>query len=320
VGLESVGTPLSWACFSVIILAMLALDLGVFHKQAHVVSLRESAIFSVIWVTLALLFNTYVYVSFGREHALEFSTGYLIEKALALDNIFVFVVIFRALRVPAAYQHRVLYWGVFGALLLRAAFIWAGGAFIQHFHWAEYVFGAILVVTGVRLLLQGEDASQPVDNPVVKAFKRFLPVTPDFVADRFTVVRERRLHATPLLLALVAVEVSDIIFAVDSIPAIFAVTTDPFIVFTSNIFAILGLRSLYFLLAGVIDRFVYLKLGLALVLMFVGVKMSIAEWFDVPIVASLLVIVGVVGGSIVASLLKSTHAPSANTNADTSHV
>jgi tellurite resistance protein TerC len=234
---------------------------------------------------------------------MEFATGYLIEKALAVDNIFVFVVVFATFGVPAAYQHRVLFWGVLGALGMRAAFILAGGAFLQAFHWAIYVFGAVLAVTGVKLLLQRNAEPHPERNPLVRLFRRLLPVTDSLAGDRFFVRRDGRRFATPLLLALVAIEVTDLVFAIDSIPAIFAVTADPFIVFTSNIFAILGLRSLYFLLAGVIGRFVYLKVGLSVVLVFVGAKMLLLDVFKVPIGASLAVIAGILATSVVASLL-----------------
>jgi tellurite resistance protein TerC len=301
---ETVGSPLLWAGFILFVLAMLALDLGVFHRKAHEVSLKEAATWSTVWVAFALAFNAGVYAWFGPQRALEFTTGYLIEKALSVDNVFVFVVIFTAFSVPATYQHRVLFWGVLGALVMRAAFILAGGAFLQRFHWAIYVFGAILAITGVKLLVQRNRETHPGRNPVVRWFQRIFPVTQEFAGGKFTVVRNGRRYATPLLLALVAVEVTDLIFAVDSVPAIFAITWDPFIVFTSNIFAILGLRSLYFLLAGVITRFVYLKVGLSFVLIFVGAKMLLMDVYKVPIAASLAIIAGLLGLSVVASLLR----------------
>jgi tellurite resistance protein TerC len=302
--LESIGSPLLWGGFLVFVFAMLAIDLGVFHRKAHEISMKEAAIWSGVWVTLAALFNAGVYFWFGPQRGLEFTTGYLLEKALSVDNIFVFVVIFSTFRVPAIYQHRVLFWGVLGALAMRAAFIVAGGAFLQRFHWAIYVFGGLLAVTGVRLLLQREEDIHPEQNPLVRWFQRVFPVTPDFRGPHFTVVENGRRYATPLLLALVAAEVTDLIFAIDSIPAIFAVTTDPFIVFTSNIFAILGLRSLYFLLASVITKFVYLKVGLSFVLIFVGAKMLIMDFYKIPILVSLVVIAGILTLSIVISLLK----------------
>ena len=300
---ETIGSPLLWAGFIAFVLAMLAIDLGVFHRKAHAVSLKEAGAWSAVWVALALAFNAGVYAWFGPERALEFTTGYLIEKALAVDNIFVFVVIFSAFAIPTIYQHRILFWGVLGALVLRAVFILVGGAMIQRFHWTLYLFGAILAITGVKLLLQRQQELHPERNPLVRAFQRLFPVTHELDGDRFTTVRDGRRFATPLLLALVAVEVTDLVFAVDSIPAIFAITQDPFIVFTSNIFAILGLRSLYFLLAGVITRFVYLKVGLALVLVFVGAKMLLVDLYKVPIAASLGVIAALLGLSVLASLL-----------------
>jgi tellurite resistance protein TerC len=300
---ETIGSPLLWIGFIVFVLAMLAIDLGVFHRKAHVVSLKEAAAWSAVWVALAIVFNVAVYFWFGSERALEFTTGYLIEKALAVDNIFVFVIIFTTFAIPSIYQHRILFWGVLGALVMRAIFIVLGGAFLQRFHWAIYVFGAILAITGIKLLLQRNQKFQPERNPIVRAFQKLMPVTQELDGDRFTVIRNGKRFATPLLLALVAVEVTDLIFAIDSIPAIFAVTNDPFIVFTSNIFAILGLRSLYFLLAGIIDKFAYLKVGLSLVLVFVGAKMLLMGVYKLPIVASLVVIAGILGASILASLL-----------------
>ncbi len=301
---QTIGSPLMWAGFVLFVLAMLAIDLGVFHKKARDVSMKEAGIWSAVWVGCAVLFNVGVYAWFGPDRALEFTTGYLIEKALAVDNIFVFVIIFATFAVPTAYQHRVLFWGVLGALVMRAGFIFAGGAFLERFHWAIYVFGGILVITGIKLLVQRNQAYEPEKNPLVKLFRRFLPVANEFAGDRFTILKAGRRYATPLLLALVVVEVTDLVFAVDSIPAIFAVTRDPFIVFTSNIFAILGLRSLYFLLAGVITRFVYLKVGLSVVLVFVGAKMLLMGVYKLPIVASLGVILGILATSILASLLK----------------
>jgi tellurite resistance protein TerC len=309
--MESVGTPLAWGGFVAFVLAMLAIDLGIFHRKAHAITVREAALWSGVWIALAALFNLCVYFWFGPERALEFTAGYLIEKALAVDNIFVFVVIFSAFAVPAIYQHRVLFWGVLGALLMRAAFIVAGGAFLHHFHWAMYVFGAILAITGLKLLLRRDTEMHPDRNPVVRGFQKLFPVTSEYAGDQFTVLRQGRRYATPLLVALVAVEVTDLVFAVDSIPAIFAVTKDPFIVFTSNIFAILGLRSLYFLLAGVIDKFVYLKIGLSFVLLFVGAKMIVMDLYKIPIGISLAVIAAILGVSIVWSLLVGRRTPAA---------
>lgn len=302
---ESVGSPALWVGFLVFVLVMLAVDLGIFHRKSHEVTLKEAAVWSMVWVSLAVVFNLGVYAWFGARTALEFTTGYLIEKALAVDNIFVFLVIFSAFAIPAAYQHRILFWGVLGALVMRAAFIVAGAALLQRFHWAMYLFGGILAVTGIKLLLQrNQHEVHPERSFLVRALQRWLPVTHDMAGGKFTVVQGGRRFATPLLLALVAVEVSDVVFAVDSIPAIFAVTLDPFIVFTSNVFAILGLRSLYFLLAGVIPKFTYLKVGLSVVLIFVGAKMLLADFFKVPIGISLGAIVLILAVSVVASLGK----------------
>ena len=312
---ETIGSPLLWAGFIVFVLAMLAIDLGVFHKNAHEVTLKEAGIWSAVWVALAVVFNVGVYHWFGSERALEFTTGYLIEKALAVDNIFVFVIIFSTFAVPAIYQHRVLFWGVLGALVMRAGFILAGGAFLQRFHWAIYVFGALLAVTGVKLLVQRNQAMHPEGNPLVRWFQKVFPMTREFHGGKFLVLKNGRRYATPLLLALVTVEVTDLIFAIDSIPAIFAVTSDPFIVFTSNIFAILGLRSLYFMLAGIVTKFAYLKVGLSFVLIFVGAKMLLIDVYKVPITASLGVIAGILALSIVVSLLKQPSTRAANADA-----
>ncbi len=300
--MTTIGTPALWAGFVLFVLVMLAVDLGVFHRKSHVISLREAGVWSAVWFGLAVLFAGVVGFTFGPERALEFSTGYLIEKALAVDNIFVFVVIFAAFGIPALYQHRVLFWGVLGALVMRAGFILAGGALIQRFEWVMYLFGALLVATGIKLLVQREKVPEPQKNPLVKLFRKLVATTAELRGGAFTVVEGGKRYATPLLLALVAVEVTDLVFAVDSIPAIFAVTKDPFIVFTSNIFAILGLRSLYFLLAGVIGKFAHLKIGLALVLVFVGAKMCLVDFYKVPVAASLVVIALILGASVLASL------------------
>ena len=300
---ETIGSPLLWGGFVVFVVAMLAADLGVFNRGAHTVSVRKAAIWSGVCLGCALAFNGLVWWWFGSERALEFSAGYVIEAALAVDNIFVFVVIFSGFGIPDRYQHRVLFWGVTGALVMRAVFILVGGALLQHFHWMMYVFGGILAVTGIRLMRVGDHASSPADNPVIRLITKYMPVTDRLAGEAFTVVENGRRVATPLLLALVAVEVTDVIFAVDSIPAIFAVTDDPFIVFTSNIFAILGLRSLYFLLADIVTRFVYLKQGLALVLILVGAKMLAMDVYKVPITWSLGLIITILAGSIVASLI-----------------
>ena len=296
-----------WIAFNLFVLAMLAVDLLVFHKEAHEVRLKEAAAWSILWVGLALLFGAGVYVRMGPEAGLQYLTGYLIEKALSVDNIFVFVLIFSYFRVPARYQHRVLFWGILGALVMRGAMIAAGAYLIHQFHWIIYVFGAFLVFTGARMATQTEHDIEPESNPVIRLIKSIYPVTTTYHGQKFFVRQEvegrMRSVATPLFVVLVLVETTDLIFAVDSIPAIFAITQDPFIVYTSNIFAILGLRALYFLLAGVIHRFHYLKLGLAAVLVFVGIKMLLADLYPVPVGLSLGVIALVLGASVLASLL-----------------
>jgi len=301
--LESVGTPLLWIGFTAFVLAMLVLDLGVFHRKVHDIRMREALIWTGVWIGMALLFNLGVYLLFGSRTGLEFLTGYLIEKALSVDNIFVFLVIFAYFRVPAALQHRVLFWGIIGALVTRAIFILLGAALLHRFHWVVYIFGAFLVFTGVKLLLQGEGEVHPERNPVLRLFSRLVPSVSDYRGGRFWVVEAGRRYATPLLAVLVVVETTDLVFAVDSIPAIFAVTRDPFIVYTSNIFAILGLRALFFVLAGTMEKFHYLKVGLGLVLAFVGIKMLLADVYKIPIGISLGVIAALLAGSIILSLL-----------------
>jgi tellurite resistance protein TerC len=297
-------SPIVWMTFIAVILVMLALDLGVFHRHSHKVTFREAAIWSAVWIGLAMAFNGLLYWWEGPKPALEFFTGYLVEKSLSVDNIFVFVLLFTYFRVPEQYQHRVLFWGVVGALVMRAVLIAVGAALLSKFHWVLYLFGAFLVLTAVKLLwLKGREFD-PRDNPVLRLFRRFHPVTEEYHGERFFMVRDGVRYATPLFLVLLMVETTDLIFAVDSIPAVFGITRDPFIVFTSNVFAILGLRSLYFLLAGVIDRFHHLQTGLAFVLAFIGVKMLLADVYKVPVGVSLGVIAAVLGASVVLSLLR----------------
>jgi len=307
--LDSIGTPPLWIGFTLFVLAMLALDLGVFHRKAHVVGVREALVWTTVWIALALLFNLGVYVWFGAERALEFLTGYVIEKALSVDNIFVFLVVFAVFAVPAALQHRVLFWGILGALIMRAIFIVLGAALLQRFHWVIYLFGAFLVFTGIKLLVQRAGEVHPERNPLFRLFRRWVPSVPDYRGAHFIVVEGGKRYATPLLLVLVAIEATDLVFAVDSIPAIFAITMDPFIVYTSNIFAILGLRALYFALAGMMEKFHYLKVGLSLVLAFVGVKMLLVGVYKIPILVSLGVIVALLAGAVVASLLRPPTTP-----------
>jgi tellurite resistance protein TerC len=293
-----------WAGFNLFVLAMLALDLGVFHRKAHIVSLREATAWSAVWISLALLFNAGIWYFRGSEAGVQFLTGYLIEKSLSIDNIFVIALIFGYFAVPAIHQHRVLFWGILGALVMRAAFILAGAALLEAFHWIIYVFGAFLIITGLKMTLVRDTEIHPENNPVLRLVRRLVAVTSDYREGHFFVRDNGKRWATPLFLVLVLVETTDLIFAVDSIPAIFAVTTDPFLVYTSNIFAILGLRSLYFLLAGVMQKFVYLKLGLASVLMFVGTKMTITDLYKIPSFVSLLVIAALLATAIGASLWK----------------
>jgi TerC family integral membrane protein len=297
-----------WIWFNVAVLAILALDLGVLHRRSSKVSLKEAAIWSGVWVALSLCFALAIYRNMGPESGLEFLTGYLIEYALSVDNIFVFVLIFSYFSVPEKYQHRVLFWGIIGALVLRGVMIVAGSALVTRFAWTLYIFGAFLVFTGIRMALQKDDAAYNAErDPVLRLARKLIPVTPDYRGDKFF-VREpdktgrNRFAATPLFIVLIIVDTTDIIFATDSIPAIFAVTRDPFIVYTSNICAVLGLRALYFLLASVVDKFVYLKLGLSLVLVFIGVKMLLEHFLHIPIVAALGVVGLVLGTAILASV------------------
>lgn len=286
---------------------MLAVDLLVFHRSAHEVSFREAAGWSIFWICLAIVFGAGVYWYMGPQKGLEYFTGYLIEKALSVDNIFVFILIFSYFRVPPRYQHRVLFWGILGALIMRGSMIAAGAYLIHQFHWIIYVFGAFLVFTGLRMAMHSEQSLEIESNPVIRLLRRIMPVTDVYHGQKFFVLEKRagtmRRVATPLFVVVVLIETTDLIFAVDSIPAIFAITRDPFIVYTSNIFAILGLRALYFLLAGVIHKFHYLKLGLSVVLVFVGVKMLISGAYKVPVGLSLGLIALVLGSSVAASLI-----------------
>ncbi|PKL74914.1 MAG: hypothetical protein CVV27_18070 [Candidatus Melainabacteria bacterium HGW-Melainabacteria-1] len=307
-----------WLIFNLFVLIMLALDLGVFHRSAHVVKVKEALSWSAFWILLALVFNAGVYfgwvpveapagfqgANYQTQAAGDFLTGYLLEKSLSIDNLFVMLLIFNYFKIPGIYQHKILFWGILGALVMRGALILVGAALIHRFEWILYLFGLFLVITGIRMLLDKEDGQiAPDQSPLIKAFKRLMPVTPDFHGMHFFVKLDGRRHATPLFIALLVVEVSDLVFAVDSIPAIFAVTQDPFIVYTSNVFAILGLRSLYFALAAIMDKFAYLKYGLALILSFIGVKMLIREWIHLPSWATLTVVLGTLALSVLASVL-----------------
>jgi tellurite resistance protein TerC len=293
-----------WGVFVAFILGMLALDLLVFQREAHAVSMREALAWSAVWIGLGLGFGLVVWAWQGGEAAGQYYAGYLIEKSLSVDNVFVFALLFSYFAVPTEYQHRVLFWGVLGALVFRAAFIAGGAALLESFHWMIYVFGAFLVVTGIRMGMHRGEEIHPDRNPVLRMLRRAVPITDGYRGQRFFVVENARRWATPLLAVLVVVETTDVIFAIDSIPAIFAVTRDTFLVFTSNAFAILGLRALYFLLAGAMTKFTYLKVGLSVILVLVGLKMALSEVAEVPIALSLAVIAIVLAASILASILQ----------------
>lgn len=293
-----------WVGFHIFIFTMLALDLGVFHKKAHKVPIKEAIIWSAVWITLALLFNLFIYYEFGKNKALEFLTGYVIEYSLSVDNIFVFILIFSYFSVKEEYQHKVLFWGILGALVMRAIFIFAGVALINRFHWIVLIFGGFLVYTGIHMLFQKDVPVDPEKNAIVKFFRKFLPVTDSYHGNKLFVRQNNRLYATPLFLVLLVIESSDLIFAVDSIPAILAISQDTLIVYTSNIFAILGLRSLYFAVSGVMGYFRYLKVGLAFVLSFVGTKMLLAFFgIKIPIVISLITIIAILAVSVLTSVI-----------------
>ena len=302
--MNQIGTPLQWGVFFTLVAIMLALDLGVFHRKERRTTLREALFWSVFWTLLAFVFNYWIYARFGYDPGITFLTGYVIERSLSFDNIFVFIVIFNYFAVPAEHQHRVLFWGILGALVSRGVFIAMGTALLNQFAWMIYLFGAFLVYTGAKILLGGDTEVHPEKNPVLRLFQRFVPITTQFHGKHFFVRENSRMVATPLMLVLVVVEATDVVFAVDSIPAIFAITKDSFLIFTSNIFAILGLRALYFLLAGLMHKFRYLGVGLGLVLVFIGVKMLIHHWYEIPTNLSLLVVLGILAVAMGASLLR----------------
>jgi tellurite resistance protein TerC len=303
-GSIAAGTPLQWGVFFLLILGLLALDLGVFNRREHRIGLREASFWSVVWTVIGLLFNLWIAARFGRQTGLEYLTAYVIERALSFDNIFVFVILFNYFAVPAEQQHRVLFWGILGALLSRGLFIGVGTALLSRFEWLIFVFGAFLVYTGFKMLRGEEPEVHPEKNPVVRLFQRFVPLTASYHGRRFLVRTRGRVEATPLLLVLVVIEATDVLFAVDSIPAVFGVTRNAFIIFTSNIFAILGLRALYFLLAALMVKFRFLGYGVGLVLVLVGCKMLGHRLLDVPAGVSLAVVLGVLALSILASLLR----------------
>ncbi len=292
-----------WIGFNLFVLIMLALDLGVFHRKSQEITVRNALTWTGIWIALAMVFNLFIFHWFGRDKAIDFFTGYVIEKSLSVDNIFVIMMIFSYFHVPKAYQHKVLFWGILGALVMRVIFIFAGIELIHKFHWLMYIFGAFLIVTGIRMLTSGDTKLEPEKNPIVKLVRKIFPVTNTFQGDNFFTRIDGKLWATPLFVVVMLIEGTDLIFAVDSIPAILAISDDPFIVYTSHVFAILGLRSLYFALAGVESLFKYLKYGLSAILVFVGTKMAIVDWVKIPAEESLIVIIFILGISMTASMV-----------------
>lgn len=292
-----------WIGFNVFILVLLCLDLGVFHRKSKEVTVKEALLWTSIWVFIAFLFNIFVYYHFGEEKAFEYFTGYVIEKSLSVDNIFVIIMIFSYFNVPPAYQHKVLFWGILGALVMRVIFILTGVELIHRFHWLIYIFGAFLVFTGIKILSQGDIQLDPEKNPLLKFMRKIFRVTPTFEGDNFFIKRDGLIWATPLFMVVIMIEATDLVFAVDSIPAILAVSDDSFIVYTSNVFAILGLRSLYFALAGMEKFFTYLKYGLSAILVFVGIKMCIVDLYKIPIEISLAFIVLTLSVAVLASMI-----------------
>ena len=292
-----------WIGFIVFVMLLLVVDLGVFHRNSHEVKIKEALIWSAVWISLALIFNYGVYVYLGKVKALEFLTGYVIEKSLSVDNLFVFIMLFSYFNVNPKYQHKILFWGILGALIMRAVFIFAGVALLNKFHWIIYIFGVFLIFTGIKMLFHKEEEIVPDRNALVKLFKRFFPVTDRMHGGKFFVKQNARLVATPLFIVLLIVEFTDLIFAVDSIPAILAISHDPFIIFTSNVFAILGLRALYFALAGIMKYFYYLKYGISAILVFVGIKMVIGFYLIIPVTYSLMIILSILVLSVVVSIL-----------------
>lgn len=295
---------LLWIAFNVFILIMLALDLGVIQRKTHIIRMKEALIWSAIWIILAMLFNLFIYLEFGKQKALEYFTGYLLERSLSIDNIFVFILLFSYFKVPEKYHHKVLFWGVIGALILRAALIAVGSLMVAKFAWILYVFGAFLVYTGFKMAFQSEIDVEPERNFIIRTFKKYFPVTSEYHNGDFFVMRGPKRYATPLLIVLLSIEFTDLVFAFDSIPAIFAITSDPFIIYTSNIFAILGLRTTYFALSGLMNKFHYLQIGLAMILIFIGMKMLVIDIYKIPLTYSLGVIAIILTASVLFSLKK----------------
>jgi tellurite resistance protein TerC len=314
--MSSVGSPLVWTLFAAVVVVFLAIDLGIFHRKAHAVSTREAAAWTVVWVTLAMLFNGFVFYRFGSQKGLEFFQGYLLELALSVDNVFVFLVVFSYFRVAEEHRHRVLFWGIIGAVITRGLFIALGAAVIRQFHWVMYILGAFLVFTAIKIVVQRDEELDPSKNPVLRLFRRLVPSSHHYDGAKFLTVENGRRVATPLLAVLVVVESADVMFAVDSIPAIFGVTTDTFIVLTSNIFAILGLRSLFFLIQGLVQKLRFLKIGVAIILAFIGVKILIEKLYKIPVAVSLSVLASVLVLTAIASLVfpapKESSAPSSD--------
>lgn len=296
---------IGWILFHIIIIIMLVIDLGILNRQAHIIKIKEAVIYSAIWIALAFIFNIGIYFSNGEKEALEFLTGYIIEKSLSIDNIFVMILIFKAFQIPEKFQHKILFWGILGAIILRGTMIFFGIALLNYFHWLFYVFGLVLIYSSINLLLTKEEEKEQdiKDNFIIKIVKKFYPYTTDNEKGRFFLKKDSKKYVTNIFLSLLVVEFTDLIFALDSIPAIFAITLDPFIVYTSNIFAILGLRSLYFALSGIISIFHYLKYGLFIILFFIGIKMIVIDLIKIPTLLSLIIILGILGTSIFFSIL-----------------
>lgn len=304
-----------WIGFSIFLVGILALDLGIFHRKAKVIEPKEALIWSGIWFSISMVFDAIVFVWHGSQAGTEFLTGYMIEWSLSIDNVFVFVLIFSFFKVPAQYQYRVLFWGVVSALIMRGVLIGAGAALLANFHWIIFIFGGFLIFSGIRIAFHDDENANPNRNPMVRVFKKFVATSEEYDGQKFFTRKNGKRLATPLLTVLIAIEATDLAFAVDSIPAIFAITDEPFIVFTANALAVLGLRSLYFALAGIIHKFIYLKFGLALILVFVGVKMLVSDVYHMPAVLSLGIVLGILVGTVVVSLMS----PQAATSSESDH-
>lgn len=305
-------TYVHWVLFLLFLITMLTIDLGVFNKKSHTIGYKEALLFSAVWITLALIFNFGVFRYMGNQKGMEFLTGYLLEYSLSVDNIFIFVLLFGFFNVPKRYHHKVLFWGIVGAIIMRAVLIGLGTALVSQFHWILYLFGIFLIITSIKMFFSKDDLIEPDKNPVVKLFRKYFPVKDSYVKDKFFVIENAKKFATPLFIVLIIIETTDLVFAFDSIPAILSITQDPFIVFTSNAFAILGLRSLYFALANLMDKFKYLKYGLALVLFFIGIKMLIADIFHITITISLIVVASLIFISVIISLISSKNIKTLN--------